>query len=290
VRIPKLTTLACLVALAWAAPNLHSQQTDFGPYKFDLKVRLGFYGGDLQQTKYDNKIIGFGFQAKREMFGPGHAIAAELSWEHLPSRWHNVINFVKHNQDNTNQDWIDKGLLSLHPYWSFDGRKEYAKGMSLLLSYHSKMPSGTGWEPLDQVLNNMEWHAGIRFDRYKVLSEFRWRLMDQSGMESIPPPTGTIPTPPLYVTDPNNPILNQRTIGSQGAFHEEASSLTPGAFAGLRQTINPSFAFECGLRYFGTKHWDMTPGPYFKEDRTHYRISEGSSYGLGVEFAFVIKL
>jgi hypothetical protein len=48
------------------------------------------------------------------------------------------------------------------------------------------------------------------------------------------------------------------------------------------------------LRYFGTKHWDMTPGAYFKEadgsHSTQYRIKDGTSYGYGIEFALVCKL
>ena len=280
-RIPKLTTLACLAALVGGAPALRSQQDDFGPYKFDVKIKLGLYGGDLQRTKYDNKIIGMGFSARRDVFGPGRAIAAELTWEHIPSRWNNVIDFETHNQYNTNQDWLDRGVLSMHPYWSWDFRKEAASGLSLLLSYQSKMPSGLGWQPLDKLLDGMDWYAGLRLDNYKVLSEFRWRLGDQTGMREIPPASGGVPTPPWYA-------------GGFGAFHEEATGLTPGAFAGVRFTINDGFAFDLGTRYFGTKHWEMTPGSYFKTETdghdTKYRISESTSYGYSIEFAIVIKL
>jgi len=283
--MPKLTHLVCLVALVAAvAPGLHSQQTEFGPYTFDLKMRFGMYGGDLQQTKFDNKIIGFGLQARREIFGPGHAVAAELTWEHIPSRWNDITDYVTHNQYNTDADWDSKGVLSLHPWFSFDARKEAARGFSLLASYHSKMPSGTGWGALDKVLDDMEWHAGLRFDRYKVYSEFRWLLRNMSDYPEIlpapaPGPGSTLP--PKYV-------------GGQSSFHKEGSAILPGAFAGLRQTFSDSFAFELGLRYYGTKHWDFTPGAYFKEpDGSHSkqgRLSEGSSYGYGIEFALVCKL
>ncbi|MDR2561383.1 MAG: hypothetical protein LBC63_06415 [Holophagales bacterium] len=265
--------------LGVAAPGLHSQQTEFGPYKFDLKIRLGLYGGDLQQTKYDNKIIGFGFQARREMFGPGRAIAAEITWEHVPSRWQNLIDFETHNQYNMDDPSVPAGTfrkLSLHPFWSYDGRKESAHGISLAVSYHSKMPTGFGWQPLDAVLENAEWYAGIRLDRYKVYSEFRWQFYNQSDFPEITPSVNPSGTPPRY------------TVGGNGAFHEEGASLAPGAFAGIRYSLNDSFALEVGTRYFGTKHWDMTPGVYYGEEK--YRISTGTSYGLGIEFALVCKL
>jgi hypothetical protein len=283
--------LACLAALAGGAPALRSQQSEFGPYKFDLKVRLGFYGGDLQQTKFDNKIIGFGFQARREIFGPGTAIAAELTWEHIPSRWQDITDYVKHNQYNVSPidgntaplnefDGENEVLLKLHPYYSMDARKEAARGFSLVVSYHSKLPSGLGWKPLDDALDSTNWYAGLRFDRYKVFSEFRWRLRKQN-LPVLPPPAS------LPADNANNmPVYP----GGQGAFHEEGNSLAPGIVAGLRHTINDSFAFECGLRYFGTKHWDMTPGAYFKENRTQYRMETGTSYGIGIEFALVCKL
>jgi len=300
VRIPKLTTLACLAALVGGAPALRSQQSEFGPYKFDLKVRLGFVGGDMQQAKFDNKLLGFGIQARRELFGPGSAVALEVQWEHVPSRWHDIADYEKHNQYNNrnkdangnvlatrdpNQtDWAEKGLLSLHPWWSFDARKETSRGFSLAVSYHQKMPSGTGIDAIDQVLGGMEWFGGLRFDRYKTTSEFRWVLKDQSGQAFIQP--GMVPaSPPLYT--PNYP-------GAQGAFWQEAAALTPGFFAGVRQTINDNFAFECGVRYFGTKHWDFTPGAYIKEaDGSHAKeglLKTGTSYGPAIEFALVCKL
>jgi len=286
VRIPKLTTLACLAALVSAAPALRSQQSEFGPYKFDMKIRLGLVGGDMQQTKFDNKILGFGIQARREMFGPGSAVAVEITWEHVPSRWTDIADYVKHNQNNTNDDWAKSGVLSLHPWWSMDARKETSRGLSLLASYHQKMPSGTGIDVIDQVLDGMEWYGGIRFDRYRTTSEARWVLVNQSGLAEIKPGVNPGNTrPPLYT--PNYP-------GSQGAFMEDGARLTPGFFAGLRQSINDNFSFECGLRYFGTKHWDFTPGAYIKDaDGNHSKdgvLKTGTSYGYAIEFALVIKL
>jgi len=171
--------------------------------------------------------------------------------------------------------------LSLHPYWSFDARKETSRGFSLAVSYHQKMPSGFGWQPLDDVLNGMEWYGGLRFDRYKTTSEFRWVLRNMNGNQAT-----------------NNPVRYTSSDGTfatgQGAFLEEGAALTPGAFAGIRQTINDSFALECGLRYFGTKHWDFTPGAYIKEsDGSHSskgRLTNGTSYGYAIEFALVCKL
>lgn len=281
-RIPKFTRLACIAALlGGAAAGLHSQQTDFGPYKVDLKTRLGLYGGDMQQTKFDNKILGFGLQVRREMFGPGRAIAAEITWEHIPSRWNNIIDFNKNNQYIVDDPSIPAGTfrnLSLHPWWSFDARKEAARGISMLVSYHSKLSFGTGWDPLDKALENTEWFAGLRFDRYKVYSEFRWRIVSQSGLPEILPPPASAPAntlPPLYV-------------GGNGAFHEEGASLLPGVFAGIRHSLGDNFALELGARYYGTKHWEMTPGAYFGEK--NYRIKEGSSYGMGIEFTIVCNL
>jgi len=271
-----------LAALAGgAAPGLYSQE-DSGPYKFDLKIRLGFYGGDLQQAKFDNKIIGFGLQARRELFGPGRAVAAEVTWEHIPSRWNDVTDYAKHNQYNTNAEWESSGLLSLHPYWSGDGRKEAARGLSLLLSYHSKIPTGFGLDALSG-LGEMEWYAGLRLDNYSVHSEFRWWLRNQSNQAEILPWPATPPAlqPPNYEN-------------GQGAFREEGSAFAPGAFAGLRYSINESFALEVDLRYFGNKHWDFTPGAYIKTDAGGHsavgRLETGTSYGPAIGFALVCKL
>jgi hypothetical protein len=210
-------------------------------------------------------------------------VAAEVTWEHVPSRWQNVIDYAKHNQHNTAEDWESKQVLSLHPNRSADWRKENSRGLSLLVSYHSKMPTGFGWQPLDQALDGMEWYAGLRLDNYSVNSEFRWWFRNQSNAAEILPPPASAPTtpPPMYEN-------------GQGAFREEGSALVPGAFAGLRQKINDSFAFEVGVRYFGTKHWDFTPGTYFKNDTGGHsavgRLNTGTSYGYGIEFALVCKL
>ena len=276
-RIPKLTTLACLAALVGGAPALRSQQSEFGPYKLDLKVRLGFVGGDMQQAKFDNKLLGFGLQARRELFGPGSAVALEIQWEHVPSRWYDIADYNKHNRDNTDADWDEKGVLSLHPYWSFDARKETSRGFSLAVSYHQKMPSGTGIDAIDQILGGMEWYGGLRFDRYKTTSEFRWILRNMNDDDKKP-----------YAA------ADGTKATGQGAFWQEAAALTPGFFAGIRQTINDSFAFECGVRYFGAKHWDFTPGAYIKEaDGSHAKqglLKTGTTYGPAIEFALVCKL
>jgi hypothetical protein len=275
VRIGKLTYTA-LLAVLLGASGLYAQ--DDGLYSYALKMRLGLVGGDIQKTHYDNKLLGFGVQVKREMFGKGRALSAELSWEYVPGRHFDITDYAKHVGPND----FDKGILSLHPYFSFDDRKESGRGFSLLVAYHSKFPS-FGGSLLNEIADGMEWFAGIRLDRYSVYSEYKWTLRDQTD-----PATGERrPVNPPPAAAPNYlPAIYEK--GGNGTGHSEGASLTPGAFAGLSYRFNKDFRFELGTRYFGMKHWDVTPGAYFGEEE--YRIKAGTTYGYTIEFALSCRI
>jgi hypothetical protein len=253
---------------AITAPCLQAQDS---PYKIDFKTRVGLYTGDMRTTHYDNKIIGFGVQFRRELFGPGRAVSAEVTWEHIPGRHNDITDYANNQGPND----FSKGVLNLSPEASWDDRKEAGRGFSLLVGYHSKMPTGFGSELLNQVMGNLEWFAGLRFDRYKVYSEYKFNLYDETIR-----PAGSFAPQYLY---------GGGTGGNGvGSGHYEESALSPGAFAGLKYTLDDTISFELATRYFGMKHWDITSGAYYNE--TAPRIKAGTTSGLSIEFAIVCKL
>jgi hypothetical protein len=279
--------LAALLAIS-GSQGLQAQNSN-SQYKVDFKTRFGMYTGDMQTTHFDNKIIGFGLQVKRELFGPGRAISAEVAWEHVPGRHYDATDYVTNHQ-NATVDYT-KGILALHPWWSFDDRKEAARGFSLLVSYYSKMPTGFSSDILNYVMENTEWFIGLRIDRYRVFSEYKWTLRDMSNMDEIiwgvTPPT--TPIPPIYgeILPSTSPARFEHN-GGHNAGHQEGANLTPGLFAGIKHKLNETIAFEFGARYFGMKHWEFTPGAYFNEGG--FRMKTGSTFGYGLEFALVCKL
>jgi hypothetical protein len=304
------TFLAALLAVSGAS-SLQAQ--DYGPYKFDIKTRLGLYAGDMQTTHYDNKLFGYGIQMRRELFGPTNSISVEVTFEHVPGRHHDITDYKKNDQLNTREETPNflNGVLALHPYWSFDNRKEKGSGFSVLVSYYSKMPTGFGYI-LDHFMENTEWFVGLRLDRFKVYSEFKWTLRDQDAKQNNGQRYPYIPNWPDPYPHPGtgNPPMPPAYDGGNGAFHEEASNLTPGAFAGIKYTLNDTIAFELGARFFGMKHWDYTNGAYYGEAEGPYgnylkgydtdkrpiyggyggRMNVGSTFGYGIEFALVCKL
>jgi hypothetical protein len=251
--------------------GLQAQQAmSDGLWDFNFKIRTGLFGGDLQKAHYDNKIIGFGAQVKRELFGNGRSLSAEITWEHVTGRHHDTIDFDFH----TGPTDYELGRLDLSPAFSFDDRKEAAKGFSLLVAYHSPFPSIPG-VPSD-VSRNLEWFAGLRLDNYSVLSEFKWTLYDMNGVKPPPGPNATRP--------PDSSIY----IGGFGAFHEQGSAFAPGFFAGIRYAINDNIGFEVSTRYFGMKNYDFTNGAW--SNQVEGTMKTSNTYGYSIEFAFSCKL
>jgi len=286
-------------ALLLGAVSAHCLQAqEYGPYKFDFKSRMALYTGEMRDINQENRLFGFGLQVRRELFGPNSSVSVELTWEHVPSMHHDIIDYAKHSGvdkgNGVRETDHTKGILNLHPYWSFEDRKEGARGFSLLVGYYSKMPTGFGSELLNQIMGDMEWFAGLRFDRYNVYSEFKWQLRNQDGLDPIlPPPAsspGTNQIPPFYHT------VNGVGNGSFGGFHEEGASIVPGAFAGIKYTLNNTISFELGARYFGRKHWEFTPITYYNETfvpNTKTKggtLTTGTTAGYGLEAGLVWKL
>jgi hypothetical protein len=247
------------------APCLQGQE---GPYHFSFKTRAGLTAGDIQKYHFDNKIISFGFEVKRKMFGEGSALAAELAFDYVPGRHHDVMV----------PDHGVSGGLGLDPYWSTDDRKEWGQGWSLRASYISPMPS-FGPPMVSRMTKKIDWYAGLSIDRHKVSSEFEWSLRDSSAY----PPHNPDPMPPLH------------NAGS-GRFTENGSDVTIGVFAGLRFRVTDEIDFEMSLRNFGMKHWDFTPGAYLGFPPGVYVGSEagklevGGVRGWALEFALAVKL
>ena len=297
--------LALLGALCGAC-GLRAQDSDYGPYKFDIKTRLAMYTGEMRDINQQNNAFGFGLQVRRELFGPSSAVSFEVTWEHIPSMHNDIIDYAKHSGLNTDHSI---GKLALSPVWSFDSRKEKARGFSALIGYYSKFPT----DLLSEITGNLEWFAGLRIDRYQVYSEFKWQFRDQ-GTATSQPVFGTNNyggTPRFYQAEPN-PTANPQPDpsvpgttgwlnggkGSTGAFHEEGAAITPGAFAGIKYTYSEVMSVEFAARYFGRKHWDFLPITYFykegdfkPEEKTKGgTLTAGTTAGYGLELALVWKL
>ena len=242
---------------------------------------------------FDNKIIGFGLEVRRNIFGPGSALAAELAFEYVPGRHHDIM-VADHGVT---------GGLGLDPFWSYDDRKEWGQGWTFRASYISKMPS-FGPEIISGITKKMEWYAGLGIDRHKASSEFKWTLRDSSNY----PLNTTTPVPPFlnnqgYIgnTGGYNYGAQGANFGASGAFTENGADVTIGVFGGLKYHINDEFAFEVSLRNFGMKHWDFTPGAYLKfparvnpyepyVGREAGNLEVGSARGWALEFAIAVKL
>jgi hypothetical protein len=125
------------------------------PYPLVFKVRAGIHAGDLQKAHFDNKLMGFGVEYKREMFANGGALLAEIAWEIVPGRHKDVYPY----------DYLD---FYGNPLWlnSYDNRKEYGQGFNLRLGYSAPLP-----------MNNFEWFAGLCIDRFKVRTEVKYTLL-----------------------------------------------------------------------------------------------------------------
>jgi len=287
VKTGKHTYIAPLLLLgALGGAGLSAQEGSF-PYSFSSKIRFGLTAGDMQKAHYDNKIIAFGLEARRSMFGG--AVAAELGFEYVPGRHHDVMV----------PDHGVSGGLGLDPLWSYDDRKEWGQGWTFRASYIAPMPA-FGPAVISDIAKKMEWFAGLGIDRHKASSEFKWTLRDSSAY-------------PLNTTTPVPPFANNQgyigssypggsaNFGAAGAFTENGSNVSIGVFAGLKCRITDDFNFELGLRNFSMKHWDFTPGAYLKfpartdpyepyVGREAGKLEEGSTRGWALEFAIAVKL
>jgi hypothetical protein len=227
----------------------------------------------MQKAHFDNKIMGFGIEAKRDVqgwFGIKGSLFAEIAWEYVPGRHHDIYPW-KTNPSAVvtwNGDPLD-------PAWSFDNRKEYGQGLNLRLGYAAPMPSFGGGAAAE-FFSDMEWFAGLSIDRYKVRSEVKWTF--DLGARVVDP----------WWYD-------------GGARVEEGGQFVPGVFAGLRYKLRNDVGFELTLRNFGRWRYEFTPAIYglkgrYIDDEDLVSVfgtgksKTGTTRGTSIEFAITLKL
>jgi hypothetical protein len=245
--------LLALLVGAFGTSGLGAQESPQLSYLF--KVRMGLLSGDLQKSHFDNKLMGFGAEAKYSL-GPIGSVLAELAWEYVPGRHHDIY------------PW-DTNPLNLSPRYSYDDRKEYGAGLNLRLGYAAPMPA-FGPAPVADFLKNMEWFAGLGVDMFQVRSEVKYTL-------NFTPTT-------------NNPPSDQIDGGN---FTEQKTQLVPGIFAGVKYSFSKDIGFELSFRNFGMWHYDFTPAGYYSTNPLDFgtgKASTGTSRGTAIEFAITAKL
>jgi hypothetical protein len=282
VRIGKHTHTV-LLALLLGAIGASGLEADDGPYSYQMKIHLGLTAGDVQKTHFDNKVIGYGLEAKRNVhdwFGINGSLFAEVVWEYVPGRHHEVYPWG--NWDPETRAWDNNPLrrfdgTPLFIQHSFDNRKEYGQGINLKLGYAAAMPA-MGPAPLADFLRDVEWFGGLSIDRFRVNSEVKYTLIFNS-----------------------NTTIQAGTYDG-GAFVEQGAQITPGVFAGLRYKLKESIGFEISLRNFGMWHFEYTPPAYLIDyintpserskfgDRNFGRESTGTPRGTSLQFAITAKL
>jgi hypothetical protein len=201
--------------------------------------------------------MGFGAEAKWDLFGAGQALRAELAFDFVPGRHYEVYPW-----DNQPRG------LELNPRYSYDDRKEYGQGWSLRLAYSAPMPS-FGPAAISEITRKFEWFGGLSIDTYKVRSEVKYTL-------NFTPNT---PSPPAGQYD-------------GGSHTVEGNNLAPGAFVGLRYNLNKDFGLELALRNFGMYHYEFIPAGYCTDDITQFGTgtsTAGTSRGFSIDFAVTAR-
>jgi hypothetical protein len=255
VKTGKHTHIALLLLLgALGGTGLSAQEG----YSYAFKARGGLLAGDLQTTHFDNKIMSFGAEVRKEMFGPGCALTFELAWEYVPGRNYSVMKPVK--GDN------------LDIFNNFDARKEYGQGFLYKAAYNAPL------KPFSWAPDDIEWFGGISLDMHSVRTEIEYTLFHPSapGNPTLYPGTGW----------PSNFTDAQKYQGD--SFVEQSTAISPSIFAGLRKKIGQGTACELTLRNFGMRHHDYTPGIYFGS--TTGKLESGTSRGWSLEFALSVKI
>ena len=243
--------LTLLGALSGA--SLHAQEG----YSYAFKARGGLLAGDMQTTHFDNKILSFGAEVRKAMFGPSQALTVEVAWEYVPGRNYSVMKPI--NGDTL--DWFRSG----------DFRKEYGQGFSYKAAYNSAFRLFS-WMP------ELEWFAGISLDMHSVRTEVEFTLFHPSapGNPTLYPGTGW----------PADTADNNKYQG--GSFVEQSTAISPGIFGGIRHKLGEGTACELTLRNFGMRHHEYTPGIY--SGSTTGKMESGTSRGWSLEFALAVKI
>ena len=231
--IRPLSRLAYAAALLAFVPAL--AQDNSLPLEF--KLRTGLTAGALRTDQGDNKAFGFAL-AIRKPFGKGQ-LTGELSYDILAGRARDVMPTSGPVYAPSGGS-LGTASPTGSPYFlraneSLDLRKESAAGFSLKGGYAA--PLG--------LCEGLTWQAGISLDFYKTSSEFTGTLR---------PMVGTTPT---QVVDANHLKYYEGF-----ATVEKNTTLSPGFYAGLRQSLGEDFALEFNVRNFGARHNDYRPTTY----------------------------
>jgi len=251
-------TLALLGALSGAS-GLYAQGSN-SPYSYLFKLRAGLTAGDLQKTHFDNKVMAMAAEVRREMFGAGQYLSAELAFEYVPGRHHDIYPW------DTNPIKANDGVSGLNPRYSFDNRKEYGQGVNLRLAYSAPLH-------VPYFKNDVEWFAGLGLDMFKVSTEVLY-------MFNFTPNTSA----PAYPNYDGN------------TFVEQGSAFVPGVFGGVKCQVTKDVGFEMSLRNFGMRTYEFTPVSYTEKDPAKYgkkeygKSSTGTSRGWALEFALSVKI
>lgn len=250
--------------LLWALASPALLAGDQG-MTYDLKVRVGLKGGDLQTKHADNKAFGFALSIRRPL--GGGQLTGELSFDIFPGQNRDTMPtsgavYAPAGAGLGTSDPITHNPYFLRPNESLDLRKESSQGFSLKGGYAAPLPWAEG----------LSWQAGLSLDAYKTSSEFTGTLRPMVLV-------GTIPT---QVVDSAN-----RKYYEGFAQVAKGKALSPGVYVGLRQQLSEDFALEVNLRNIGLKHYDYRATTYTGGPAT----TEGSTVrGFVVDFSLSLKL
>jgi len=291
VKIGKHTQIQALLALLLVggagASGLYAQESE--PYSLLFKIRAGLTAGDIQKSHYDNKVMAFAAEVKREMPNIGGALSCEISWEYVPGRHHDVYPWdtnplYRWGNDRDGNPIVINGL---NPRWSFDDRKEYGQGVNLRVAYSAPMPQVFGSWINENIAQKMDWFGGLSIDRHKVRTEVKYNLNFSIDWNV------SLTTQDYYPGSLNNPGFG--LFDSDSLVNEE-SKIVPGVFAGVRYSVNRDVGFELSLRNFGMSHFEFTPVSYDVKPQSNFnpkdhepRTSSGTSRGWALELALTAK-
>jgi len=251
-RVYRAGAMLTLLGALGGASGLHAQSAS--PYSYLFKMRGGLTAGDIQKTHFDNKLIGFGAEIKREILSGGSAVTAEVTWEYVPGRHHDIY------------PWDTNPLNLPSRARSYENRKEYGQGINIRVAYSAPLT-------IPFVGLNFEWFAGLGIDRFKVRSEVEYTFN--------------------YINT-NNPTRPDLGNYDGNSFVKESSQFSPGVFAGLKCKLTADFGLEVSCRNFGMWHYEFTPISYYdKSNFALYGtgISKtGTSRGWALELALAAKL
>jgi hypothetical protein len=238
--------------------GLQAQDSN-SPYSYLFKLRAGLTAGDMQKTHFDNKLMAMAAEVRREMFGAGQYLSAELAFEYVPGRHHDIYPW------DTNPIKANDGVSGLNPRYSVDNRKEWGQGVNLRLSYSSPLR-------VPYFKTDFEWFAGLGIDMFKVSTEVLYTFNFTPNTPN--PPSGSY-------------------IGN--TFVEQGSAFVPGIFGGVKCQVTKDVGFEMSLRNFGMRHYEYTPATYTDRDLTKWKkedgkSSTGTSRGWVLEFALSVKI